>query len=64
MLCMAGPEVKAAAAKESIDGNDEEVDPATFLFEDDDEEEEDLSDLPPERDADKDNINPADEDDW
>ena len=64
ILCMAGPEVKAAAPVESLAVDDEEVDPATFLFEDDDEEEEDLSDLPPERDADKDKFNPADEDAW
>ena len=63
IICMAPPEVKAATTIDRIEVDDEEVDPATFLFEDDDEEEEDLSDLPPERDADEDNLNPAD-DDW
>ena len=45
MLCMAGPEKKTTKTeREEVEDN--EIDPATFLFEDDDEEE-DLSDLPP-----------------
>ncbi|MGY5858783.1 MAG: hypothetical protein RTU63_05400 [Candidatus Thorarchaeota archaeon] len=65
ILCMAGPMVKEAAKVDKIDvEDDEEVDPATFLFEDDDEEE-DLSDLPAERDADKaDSFDPNSDDDW
>ena len=64
MLCMAGPEVKAAATAniDRMEMDDDEVDPATFLFDDDDEED-DFSDLPPERDADEDDFNPADDDD-
>ena len=58
---MAGPEVKATKV-EPVE-EDEEIDPATFLFEDDDEEE-DLSDLPPERDVDKKAFDPANDDDW
>lgn len=45
MICIAGPEKKAKPTKEETS---KEVDPDTFLFEDD-EEDEDLSDLPPER---------------
>ena len=67
ILCMAGPEVKSAAtSSDSIDMDDDEIDPDTFLFDDDDDDDDDLSDLPPERDADddEDNFNPADDDDW
>lgn len=46
VVCMAGPEKKAKPQKEETDI---EVDPETFLFEEDDEEE-DLVGLPPERD--------------
>jgi len=61
MLCMAGPEKKTTKTeREEVEDN--EIDPATFLFEDDDEEE-DLSDLPPKRDADEDSFDTAD-DDW
>lgn len=60
IICMAGPERKPTSPqKDSIEETEEEIDPATFLFEDDDEDE-DLSDLPPERDADDDD---EDEDD-
>ena len=53
MLCMAGPEKKAPKI-EKLE-QDDEIDPATFLFADDDEDD---SDLPPERDAEN------DDDDW
>ena len=62
ILCMAGPERKTTNI-EPIE-EDDEIDPATFLFEDDDDDEEDLSDLPPERDANKDAFDPANDDDW
>ena len=58
---MAPPEKKIEKI-EPIE-EEKEIDPATFLFEDDDEEE-DLSDLPPERDADKKPFDPANDDDW
>jgi len=63
ILCMAGPERKIKKV-EPIE-EDDEIDPATFLFEDDDEDEDDLSDLPPERDADDDDklFDPSDDDD-
>jgi len=54
---MAGPEKKTPKI-EPIE-EEKEIDPATFLFEDDDEEE-DTSDLPPERDADESVL----DDDW
>jgi hypothetical protein len=56
---MAGPEKKAKPQKEEI-----EVDPETFLFEEDDEED-DFSDLPPERElADiDDDVDEEDDDD-
>jgi hypothetical protein len=50
VLCMAGPEKKAKPQKEETQA---EVDPETFLFEEDDEEEE-FDVLPPERDVDED----------
>ncbi len=54
IVCMAGPERKPTSPqKPKMEENDGEIDPATFLFEDDDEDE-DLSDLPPERDSDED----------
>lgn len=56
---MAGPEKKAPKI-EKLE-QDDEIDPATFLFEDDDDEDDDTSDLPPERDAKKDAF---DDDDW
>ena len=60
---MAGPEKKTSNIKKIEDEEvEEEIDPATFLFEDDDDEE-DLSDLPPERDADK-AVSFDDDDDW
>ncbi len=59
MLCMAGPEKKAPTIERTEQDN--EIDPATFLFEDDDDEDDDTSDLPPERDAKKDAF---DDDDW
>ena len=59
---MAGPEKKVIKIEEIEESAaTEEVDPETFLFEDDDEEE-DLSDLPAKRDADEDTFDP--EDDW
>ena len=49
---MAGPERKPTNSQKSkTEETSDEIDPATFLFEDDDEDE-DLSGLPPERDAD------------
>jgi hypothetical protein len=62
MICMAGPEVKKKTVERVEE--DDEIDPATFLFEDDDEDEDDFSDLPPERDADEDAFDPSDDDDW
>ncbi len=49
MLCMAVPEKKTQEIESTE--QDKEIDPATFLFEDDDDDDEDTSDLPPERDA-------------
>jgi hypothetical protein len=61
---MAGPE-KKSKKDEPDEAVDDEVDPETFLFEDDDDDDEDLSDLPPERDADADDdlFDPEDDDD-
>ena len=61
IICMAPPEVKTKKVEEVVE--DDEIDPATFLFEDDDDEE-DLSDLPPERDADESEVSFDDDDDW
>ena len=68
VLCMAGPEKKAKPQKEEIEV---EVDPETYLFEEDDEED-DLIDLPPERELNDDNdavdddedFDIEDDDDW
>ncbi len=54
---MAVPEKKTQEIESTE--QDKEIDPATFLFEDDDDDE-DTSDLPPERDVDKDAL----DDDW
>ena len=63
MVCMAGPERKQTSSpKQKVDDSDDEIDPATFLFEDDDEDE-DLSDLSPERDADDDDDDDIDDED-
>ena len=66
ILCMAGPEKKSKKI-DKFEEEEEEIDPATFLFEDDDEDE-DLSDLPPERDADDDDFDDdfddAEDEDW
>ena len=51
MLCMAGPEKKTQQLERTE--QDKEIDPATFLFEDDDDDD-DTSNLPAERDADED----------
>ncbi len=51
MLCMAGPEKKTPTIEKSE--QDDEIDPATFLFADDDDDD-DTSDLSPERDVKKD----------
>ncbi len=48
-ICLAGPEKKTKKVEKVEE--EEDIDPATFLW-DDDEEDEDLDDLPPERDAD------------
>jgi hypothetical protein len=49
---MAGHLKKKATRAAQLEERDEEVDPDTFLFEDDDDEEDD-SDLPPERELDE-----------
>ena len=64
-ICMAIPEQKKAKPQKmedevSIESDD--VDPDTFLFEDDDEDD-DLSDLPPERDSDDEDSFGFDDDD-
>ena len=53
-LCMAGHLKKKAKRAAKKEERSEEVDPDTFLFDDDDDEDEDDSDLPPERELDKD----------
>lgn len=66
-LCMAGHLKKKIKRTDELDELEEEVDPDTFLFEDDDEDElEDDSDLPPERDLDDDDDDDEflDDDDW
>lgn len=67
VICMAGPESKPKKVEEIDIEDDEEIDEATFLFEDDDEDD-DFSDLPPERDADDDDDDDFDigddDDDW
>ncbi|MHA1423021.1 MAG: hypothetical protein ACTSSD_13090, partial [Candidatus Thorarchaeota archaeon] len=60
IICMAPPEVKAAVKIDRIEEDDEEVDPATFLFDDDDFDDDDTSDLPPKRESSDD----VDNDDW
>lgn len=55
MLCMAGPEKKTQKIERTE--QDDEIDPATFLFDDIEDDDDDTSDLPPERDA-------EDDDDW
>ena len=55
---MAIPEKKTQQIESTE--QEKEIDPVTFLFEDDDEDE-DTSNLPPERNADKDTF---DDDDW
>jgi hypothetical protein len=65
IICMAGPELKSSKNEEVDIEDDDEIDEATFLFEDDDEDD-DFSDLPPERDADDEedfDFN-DDDDDW
>ncbi len=62
ILCMAGPETKSKTDEEANMEEDDEIDEATFLFEDDDEDD-DFSDLPPERDADDDDDFDFDDDD-
>ncbi len=59
-VCMAIPVRKKE--KQARDGEPEEIDPDTYLFEDDDEDE-DLSDLPPERNSDDDEIDDDEIDD-
>ena len=59
---MASPEKKAPKIEKVHVERDDEIDPATFLFEDD-EDDDDVSDLPPERDADEDDID-FNVDDW
>ncbi len=61
MICMAGPEKKVTKVKST--NEDKEIDPATFLWNDDDDDDDD-SDLPPERDADSSSSNLDDDDDW
>ncbi|MHA1634783.1 MAG: hypothetical protein ACTSUZ_09525 [Candidatus Thorarchaeota archaeon] len=51
IICMAPPEVKVVEKKDKIEGEDEEVDPETFLFDDDEDDDDDTSDLPPERES-------------
>jgi hypothetical protein len=58
---MAIPERKKTKQVE-LDEPDE-IDPDTYLFEDDDEDE-DLEDLPPERDSEDDDDFGFDDDDW
>jgi hypothetical protein len=69
-VCMAIPDRKKSKSSKIDDEElDDEVDPDTFLFEDDDEDD-DLSDLPPERDSDdeddedEDSFDFDDDDDW
>ena len=67
-LCMAIPLKKEKPKSLKRDeankeGEADEVDPDTFLFEDDDEEEDD-SDLPPERESSDDDTGFDDDDDW
>lgn len=61
-LCMAGHLKKKDKRNEKSEERDEEIDPDTFLFDDDDDDVDDESDLPPERELDEDDDFPAD--DW
>ncbi|MFW9769730.1 MAG: hypothetical protein ACFFF9_15425 [Candidatus Thorarchaeota archaeon] len=62
-ICMAIPKRKKSK-QDSFDDEPDEIDPDTYLFEDDDEDE-DLSDLPPEREEEEDDdFDFDDDDDW
>jgi hypothetical protein len=62
-LCLALPERKKAKRREVGDEEEPELDPETYLFEDDDEEEEDLG-ISDDEDFDEDEDLDMEDDEW